>query len=615
MNSLSLVISLAVLVLLQPCTSTSTVDPLLASLRRWVTPRLAAPSTNKSSDTSPTNAAPFSLEGNYTSDESTESIQKTPDSSNIKLPTKRERFRFGGKESIAANNVPVIVVKSKNETTEDLNQTGTVREELITKANRTADQVPLSYNETQNLGPAANATSTAPSFIVVQRSPLVATKPIPQSYYKSGLVIPSSQTNPLPLHSPQNAESGLVVIISALLPVLSKLFLLMMLSGSSLFFGPSDVHPIYSPNPTQHFILERVNDRYSRDDLAFQRAVRFPPANKGKRVWNILLGQRRRILKRSMDSAQRSETPPIQKTTRNDPLYARTVLIVDVHTEDIQKTVEYLRDAISFILHQYHSMDTRLDFGTDLEVVFNVESPGGIVQDYGLAADQIARLRNSGKERGDLTVTVCVDKIAASGGYMIACQASPGQLLAAPLAIVGSIGVLRETLNIHDILTKYGIQPLLIKAGKAKVPLTSTNEVTKEGLAFVQKNVDTTHEVFKKIVLAQRGHVINAKHFDEVTSGDTFLATNALALGLVDRLITSDEYIADKVRQGNRVLRLQKYDKSRAWMRFSPLDLLFPHKDGFIQGKLQWVQRLSPMILPFLKLGLSAGLMKAFDFV
>jgi serine protease SohB len=260
-------------------------------------------------------------------------------------------------------------------------------------------------------------------------------------------------------------------------------------------------------------------------------------------------------------------------------------------------------------------MDSRLDFGTELEVLFNVESAGGSVQDYGLAADQIARLRNSGKENGDLIVTVCVDKIAASGGYMIACQSSPGKLLAAPFAVVGSIGVLRETLNIYEVLTKYGIRPLLIKAGKAKVPITSTNEVTKEGLAFVQKNVDSTHELFKKMVLEQRGDAMDPKHFTEITSGDVFLGTNALALGLVDRLISSDEYISERIMQGDRVLRLQKYDKSRAGMRFSPLDLLLSYKDGFLQGKLPWIQKYLPLIGSIFKLGLSASIMKALDFV
>ena len=92
------------------------------------------------------------------------------------------------------------------------------------------------------------------------------------------------------------------------------------------------------------------------------------------------------------------------------------------------------------------------------------------MQDFGLAADQVTRLKEAGLENGeDLIVTVCVDRIAASGGYMISCQASPGQLLAAPFAVVGSIGVLRETINYHDVLQKYGVKPLLMTAGDAKV--------------------------------------------------------------------------------------------------------------------------------------------------
>ena len=136
---------------------------------------------------------------------------------------------------------------------------------------------------------------------------------------------------------------------------------------------------------------------------------------------------------------------------------SRTVIVLNVETfeNDMDVTVENLRDSVSCILRQYYN-NNRLDLGTELEVVFCIESPGVVVQDFGLAADQLTRLINAGLERGDLMVTVCVDKIAASGGYMMACQASPGQLIAAPFAILGSIGVLRETINIHDVLEKYG---------------------------------------------------------------------------------------------------------------------------------------------------------------
>ena len=144
-------------------------------------------------------------------------------------------------------------------------------------------------------------------------------------------------------------------------------------------------------------------------------------------------------------------------TPASNQLFSRTVIVMDVETtdSDMDAVIENLRDSISCILRQYRS-NARLDMGTELEVVVRIESPGGIVSDFGIASDQLTRLKDAGMEHGDLILTVCVDKIAASGGYMMACQASPGQLIAAPFSILGSIGVLRETINVHDVLEKYG---------------------------------------------------------------------------------------------------------------------------------------------------------------
>jgi len=606
----------------QSMTQSSTSHPLVARLRKWNTPRVSSssaidvkgedfPYTDSVTDTNSSlpSHGNDTLSGGVLITQSPPTDSSTPKERKTLSFWRSERSKFSRNETVPYRNETKVrmdteTITRKQESACVYNKT----KESTVSSNNITEPVELSQSTTiiENV-----TTTTGPSFIVVQRSP-VPSRAAPLGYYKGGLVVPAS---PMPLQSPPpTAESSVVLIVSALLPILSRIFLLMLLSGSSLFFGPNDLHPIYSPSPTQHFTLERINDRYSRDDIAFQRAVRHPPANKSKRLWKIILSSRRRLLQRSLESESKNKkNDHSQNHRKNGNMYTKTVLLIDVHTNDIHSTVQYLRDAVSFILHTYHSKDSRLDLGTNLEVIFNVESPGGAVQDYGLAADHIARLRKSGEERGDLTVTVCVDRIAASGGYMIACQASKGQLLAAPLAIVGSIGVLRETLNIYDMLTKYGVRPLLIKAGKAKVPLTSTNEVTKEGLAFVQKNVDTTHEVFKKMVLDQRGNVIDKKHVSDVTSGDIFLGTDALSLGLVDRLVTSDEYICEKVMQGDRVLRLQKYDKSRAGMRFSPLDLLRLYKDSLLQGNLSWIQQYTPLISSVFKIFLTASLMKVLD--
>jgi serine protease SohB len=192
-----------------------------------------------------------------------------------------------------------------------------------------------------------------------------------------------------------------------------------------------------------------------------------------------------------------------------------------------------------------------------LEIIILLESPGGSATDYGLAAQQIARLRN----QPGIQVTICVDKVAASGGYMIACMASPGSLIAAPFAVVGSIGVIGQTINIHKSLQNWGVQPLVFRGGKDKAPIGLVGEITKEGLAKVQDMVDKTHRAFKRHVAIARPNM--APIMDQVATGDVWIASDALEIGMVDVLMTSDEYIMKKVRDGNRVLKLVKSQRPR----------------------------------------------------
>jgi serine protease SohB len=338
----------------------------------------------------------------------------------------------------------------------------------------------------------------------------------------------------------------------------------------------------------------------------------------------------------------------LQNQNTLSSIYRRTVILLDVKTtdlNDITSTVEYLRDAISFLLRIYYDSksNVKLDLGTQLEIVFCVESPGGVVQDFGLAADQIKRLKmarsvrrsttsntkhtntvekgveeEEEKDRNDLVVTICVDKIAASGGYMIASQADQGQLLCAPFAVIGSIGVLRETINVYDVLDKYGVKPLLLKAGTAKAPLSSTTKITEESVALVQRNLDKVHDAFQRMVLESRGSVIDASNVAEVMNGDIFLGQDAHGLGLVDRVMTSDEYIDERICAGDRVLRLHKYDKLRHGIKFSPLDLLLMNQNGLLSkiGRKVPIQVLVNMIsksVPFLKFLGAIGFMKVMD--
>jgi serine protease SohB len=429
-----------------------------------------------------------------------------------------------------------------------------------------------------SLTPSPPSIPSMPSMIFIP-------PPFPSSPRANGATSGSHRSMPgtMPV-SPTEATLNNVVV--SVVPLIVRLLLATLLSHSSIF-GHGDSN-VYSPEPTQHFIFERINDRYYKDNIAMKKALEHPPSKKSKHAWNFVLNRRRNEMKKKLIANTPKVIESMEDNSANSsPLFSRTIIVIDVDTleNNMDTTVENLRDAVTCILRQYNSK-TRLDMGTELEIVLCIESPGGIVQDFGLAADQITRLKEAGEERGDLIVTVCVDKIAASGGYMMACQASPGQLIAAPFAILGSIGVLRETINIHDVLEKYGVRPLLMTAGDAKAPLTQTTKVTEESLEFVQNNLDRVHDAFREMVSNARNDTLNETNFEKVTDGDIFLGKDAFKYGLVDKIMSSDEYILDRLQAGDRVLRLHKYDRSGMGMRFSPLDLLLLKSNGMLGKNL-----------------------------
>ncbi len=166
------------------------------------------------------------------------------------------------------------------------------------------------------------------------------------------------------------------------------------------------------------------------------------------------------------------------------------------------------------------------------EVVLRVESAGGAVTGYGLAAAQLMRLR----ER-KVKVTACVDQVAASGGYLLACAAD--RIVAAPFAILGSIGVVAQVPNLHRLLKKNDIDFEEMTAGEFKRSVSVLGEITPEGREHFRGKLDSTHEAFKRFVRQCRPHLDIAR----VGDGDVWLGGEALALGLVDALSTSDELL------------------------------------------------------------------------
>ncbi|KGQ71131.1 peptidase [Chelonobacter oris] len=166
------------------------------------------------------------------------------------------------------------------------------------------------------------------------------------------------------------------------------------------------------------------------------------------------------------------------------------------------------------------------------EVLLRLESPGGVVHGYGLAASQLSRLKQSG-----VKLTVAVDKVAASGGYMMACVAD--KIIAAPFAVLGSVGVVAQVPNIHRLLKKHDVDVEVMTAGEYKRTMTVLGENTEKGRAKFQQELEETHDLFKAFVSAHRPQLDLAK----IATGEHWFGQQALALGLVDDIATSDDVI------------------------------------------------------------------------
>jgi len=175
------------------------------------------------------------------------------------------------------------------------------------------------------------------------------------------------------------------------------------------------------------------------------------------------------------------------------------------------------------------------------EAVIRIESPGGTVTGYGLAAAEILRLR----ER-KIKVTASVDQVAASGGYMMACAAD--RIVAAPFAVVGSIGVVAPVPNLHRLLQKNQIDFEEMTAGEFKRTVSVLGEITPAGREHFRGKLDATHDAFKAHVAQCRPNVDIA----QVANGDYWLAREALPLGLVDEIMTGDDLLF-RARDGARL--------------------------------------------------------------
>ena len=214
--------------------------------------------------------------------------------------------------------------------------------------------------------------------------------------------------------------------------------------------------------------------------------------------------------------------PKKNKTNTQSVLY-----VIDFHGDIKASQVEQLRDEVTAILCVAKPTD---------EVLVRLDSPGGVVNSYGLAASQLQRIRDK-----NIPLTVSIDKMAASGGYLMACVAN--KIIAAPFAIIGSIGVVAQIPNFYRWLKKHDIDVELLTAGEYKRTLTLFSETTEKGRKKVQEDLEKIHITFRDYIAANR----NDLDMDKIATGEHWLAKDAVELNLVDRLATSDEYLIEKM--------------------------------------------------------------------
>lgn len=258
--------------------------------------------------------------------------------------------------------------------------------------------------------------------------------------------------------------------------------------------------------------VEKINERLSDFKEELQHAILDKDALKK--------------LKKEASKQAKSDKKKAKENTGTDLEKADKprVYVIDFKGDIKASAVEAFRDSITSVLQVVNA-------GND-EVVVRLESPGGMVHSYGLASAQLDRIRAAG-----VKLTVCVDRVAASGGYMMACVAD--KIVASPFAIMGSIGVVAQLPNFSRLLKKNDIDYEILTAGEYKRTLTMFGENTEKGREKFKADLEDTHELFKSYVSERRPAV----EIEKVATGDIWFGTRALEVSLVDELATSDEYL------------------------------------------------------------------------
>jgi serine protease SohB len=239
-----------------------------------------------------------------------------------------------------------------------------------------------------------------------------------------------------------------------------------------------------------------------------------------------------------------------QKAQEKETRTRKRVFVLDFDGDIRATEVAPLSEEITAILNVATVED---------EVVVKLESSGGMVHAYGLGASQLQRIKNR-----QIPLTVIVDKVAASGGYLMACVAD--QILAAPFAIIGSIGVIAQLPNFHRLLKKNDIDYEQITSGEYKRTISLFAENTEKGRKKMQEEIEDIHMYFKNFIHLHRKNL----DIQTLATGETWLASRAHELNLIDTLITSDDYLLNASKQAD-IYQVHYYTKASFAEKLSSL--------------------------------------------
>lgn len=275
-----------------------------------------------------------------------------------------------------------------------------------------------------------------------------------------------------------------------------------------------------------HIEITKLNQQYEQVSEAMMLAVLDESEQKA------MLKQRQKEKKKQAKASKKeAKKNSVQAQDNAVAEQKNRVFVIKFDGNISASAVTNLREEISAVLSQATSDD---------EVVVKLESAGGMVHSYGLASSQLDRLRKE-----NIPLTVCVDKVAASGGYMMACVAD--KILAAPFAIVGSIGVVAQMPNFNKLLKKHDVDFEVLTAGEHKRTLTVFGENTDKGRKKFIEDLEETHTLFKDYVAERRPQVA----MDKVATGEVWYGSRAQELALIDDIKTSDEYLMHRVSEAD----------------------------------------------------------------